>query len=377
VKEHCEAADCLFPLALGAQGSCQIGGNVATNAGGINVLRYGMMRDLVLGLEAVLPDGEVWNGYSGLRKDNRGYDLKQLFIGSEGTLGIVTGVELKLFPRPGKVETAYLGVASFRDAMRLFAEARRACSDMLTAFEVIGAECIPLARVIDPALVVPVAAPVHILADVSSSGAVDLRALFEAFLAVAMESGLVREAVLAESGAQARSFWAISRWKARSASMLPSSQRSSPLMRSSAALIAARLSLLRRLAASVADCVSRMRRSSNNCCMLELSFNASRSIRIDVRCSGDSTKAPSPCRASMTPSARSCATASRTTLRLTPKLSASCCSVGSRMPGLKSPASMPRLISSATLRGKVSATPIIGERCFMTPPSRGTGSPDS
>jgi len=209
VKDACEAADRLFPLALGAQGSCQIGGNVATNAGGINVLRYGMMRDLVLGLEAVLPDGELWNGYSGLRKDNRGYDLKQLFIGSEGTLGIVTGVELKLFPRPEKVETAYLGVASFADAMRLFAQARLSCADMLTAFEVIGAECIPLARTIDPALAVPVAAPVHVLAEVSCSGAVDLRSLFEAFLAGAMESGLVTEAVLAESGAQSKNFWAI------------------------------------------------------------------------------------------------------------------------------------------------------------------------
>ncbi|CCV15314.1 conserved hypothetical protein [Mesorhizobium sp. STM 4661] len=112
-----DAEDMLFPLALGAQGSCQIGGNVATNAGGINVLRYGMTRDLVLGLEAVLPDGSLWEGMTGLRKDNRGYDLKQLLIGSEGTLGIVTGVEVKLFPRPANVETAYLGVGSFADAM--------------------------------------------------------------------------------------------------------------------------------------------------------------------------------------------------------------------------------------------------------------------
>ena len=209
VKDYCEAAGFLFPLALGAQGSCQIGGNVASNAGGVNVLRYGMMRDLVLGLEAVLADGEVWNGWSGLRKDNRGYDLKQLFVGSEGTLGIVTGVALKLFPRPEAVETAYLGVASFADAMRLFAWARRSCADMVTAFEVIGEECLPLARLIDPALVAPVGAPVHVLAEVSGTDALDLRRLFEDFLAAALEDGLVSDAVLAASVAQAKSFWAI------------------------------------------------------------------------------------------------------------------------------------------------------------------------
>ena len=209
VKDACEAGDCLFPLALGAQGSCQIGGNVATNAGGVNVLRYGMARDLVLGLEVVLPDGELWNGFSGLRKDNRGYDLKQLFIGSEGTLGIVTGVELKLFPRPAVVETAYIGVSSFADAMALFRLARRACSDLLTAFEVIGSECIPLALEADPALPVPVSAPVHVLMEASSSGPIAMRDMVLDFLGKAMEEGLVSDAVLAESGTQARNFWAI------------------------------------------------------------------------------------------------------------------------------------------------------------------------
>jgi len=209
IKDASEAADCLFPLALGAQGSCQIGGNAATNAGGVNVLRYGMARDLILGLEVVLPDGEIWNGFSGLRKDNRGYDLKQLFIGSEGTLGIITGVELKLFPRPTRVETAYLGVASFDDAMRLFANARRACSDLMTAFEVIGGECIGLARVIYPDLAVPVSAPVHVLMEVSCSGNIDLRGMVESFLEGAIQDGLVADAVLAESQAQARSLWSI------------------------------------------------------------------------------------------------------------------------------------------------------------------------
>jgi FAD/FMN-containing dehydrogenase len=209
VKDAAERAGCLFPLALGAQGSCQIGGNVATNAGGVNVVRYGMMRDLVLGLEAVLPDGEIWNGLSGLRKDNRGYDLKQLFIGSEGTLGIVTSVELKLFPRPDKVETAWLALSSFDDAMRLFGAARHWLADLVTAFEVIGEECLPLARAIDPALAIPVEAPVHVLIEASCSGAIEPRPLFEDFLAEELESGSIGDCVLATSGAQAKGFWAI------------------------------------------------------------------------------------------------------------------------------------------------------------------------
>ena len=136
-KSSAEAHDCLLPITFGAQGSCRIGGNVATNAGGFNVLRYGMTRDLVLGLEVVLGDGRVWNGLKVLRKDNRGYDLKQLFIGSEGTLGIITAAAFKLFPRPTQVETALVGLRSVEDAMALYARARRECSDLLTAFELI------------------------------------------------------------------------------------------------------------------------------------------------------------------------------------------------------------------------------------------------
>lgn len=209
IKDAAEDQDCLFPLALGAQGSCQIGGNAASNAGGVNVLRYGMARDLIIGLEVVLPDGELWNGFSGLRKDNRGYDLKQLFIGAEGTLGIITGVEVKLFPRPGKIETAYLGLPSFDAAIALFGQARRASSDLMSAFEIIGAECMDLARLADPTIVAPVNAPVHVLIELSSSAAIDLRALLLDFLADTMEKQLVTDAVLAESGAQARGFWAI------------------------------------------------------------------------------------------------------------------------------------------------------------------------
>ncbi len=207
LKDAAEAVDCLLPLSLGAQGSCQVGGNAATNAGGVNVLRYGMARDLILGLEVVLPDGTLWAGMSGLRKDNRGYDLKQLFIGSEGTLGIITGVEMKLSPRPARVETAYLGVASFADAITLLARARHGCADLMTAFEVIGAECLPYARAAYPDLGPPVTAPVHVLLEVSCSGNLDLRTMVETFLAAAMETGLVIDAVLAASQAQARAFW--------------------------------------------------------------------------------------------------------------------------------------------------------------------------
>ena len=209
IKDAAEEQDCLFPLALGAQGSCQIGGNAASNAGGVNVLRYGMARDLIVGLEVVLPDGELWSGFSGLRKDNRGYDLKQLFIGAEGTLGIITGVEVKLFPKPGRVETAYLGLPSFEAAIALFSQAGRGCSDLISAFEIIGSECMELARLVDPNIVAPVTAPVHVLIELSSSAAIDLRALLVDFLARTMEEELVTDAVLAESGAQARAFWAI------------------------------------------------------------------------------------------------------------------------------------------------------------------------
>ncbi|TPM41597.1 FAD-binding oxidoreductase [Mesorhizobium sp. B2-3-4] len=209
IKDASEKQDCLFPLALGAQGSCRIGGNAATNAGGVNVLRYGMARDLILGLEVVLADGELWNGFSGLRKNNTGYDLKQLFIGAEGTLGIITGVEVKLFPKPARVETAYLGVASFEAAIALFRQARRDCSDLVSAFEIIGAECIELARLIDPGTTAPVTAPVQVLIELSSSALVDLNAVLVGFLAGAMENGLVGDAVLASSSAQAKGFWAI------------------------------------------------------------------------------------------------------------------------------------------------------------------------
>ena len=134
LQQAAAEADRLFPLSLGAEGSCQIGGNLSTNAGGIAVLRYGNTRELTLGLEVVLPDGRVWDGLRGLRKDNTGYDLKQLFIGGEGTLGIITAATVKLFPKPREVETALLGLTRVEEVMDLFARARAATADQLTAF---------------------------------------------------------------------------------------------------------------------------------------------------------------------------------------------------------------------------------------------------
>lgn len=205
------AAACLFPLQLGAQGSCQIGGNIATNAGGINVVRYGMMRDLVLGLEVVLPDGQVWNGLRKLRKNNAGYDLKQLFLGSEGTLGIVTAACLKLFPKPTQVETAFLAVDSPEIAVELFGRARRDLSDLLSAFELLPRRGIELSLAAVPGQRDPLDAPwpFYVLLEVCASGLVDLKNLVERFLESVIEEGLLSDGALAASSAQAGAFWQI------------------------------------------------------------------------------------------------------------------------------------------------------------------------
>src|SRR6187549_1410065 len=131
----------LFPLSLAAEGSCQIGGNLSTNAGGVNVLRYGTARDQVLGLEVVLPDGRIWHGLRGLRKDNTGYDLKQLFIGAEGTLGVITAAVLKLHPKPTASATAWIQVETPQRAVELLSHLRETCGDRLTAFELISKNC--------------------------------------------------------------------------------------------------------------------------------------------------------------------------------------------------------------------------------------------
>jgi FAD/FMN-containing dehydrogenase len=212
VQRAAEEVDRLFPLSLGAEGSCQIGGNLSTNAGGIAVLRYGNMRDLTLGLEVVLPDGRVWDGLRALRKDNTGYDLKHLFIGGEGTLGIITAATLKLFPRPREVETAFLALRRVEDAMALFARARKASGDQLTAFELIPRLGLEMAMRHTPGVADPLSAPSpwYVLLEVSSSQSESgLRAALEAFLAEAMGEGLVGDGVIALSGEQANALWRI------------------------------------------------------------------------------------------------------------------------------------------------------------------------
>jgi FAD/FMN-containing dehydrogenase len=205
-------ADRLFPLSLGAEGSCQIGGNLSTNAGGIAVLRYGNTRELTLGLEVVLPDGRIWDGLRGLRKDNTGYDLKQLFIGGEGTLGIITAATIKLFPRPREVETAFLGLGRVEHAMSLFAKARAATADQLTAFELIPRAALELALPVVPGTLDPLEAPYpwYVLLEMSSSESESgIRGLLERLLGQALEEGLVGDGVIAESGAQAKELWRI------------------------------------------------------------------------------------------------------------------------------------------------------------------------
>ncbi len=210
VQRAADDADRLFPLRIGSQGSCQIGGNLSTNAGGTAVLHYGNARDLVLGLEVVLPDGRVWDGLRGLRKDNTGYDLKQLFIGAEGTLGIITAAVLKLFPKPRDVQTALVGMTDVAAAVSLLEIAKSESGDQVTAFEImprLGVELVVkhIADCRDP-FAEP--QPWYLLIELASGRATGaLRATLESILETGLEQDLVRDAVFAESHAQAELFW--------------------------------------------------------------------------------------------------------------------------------------------------------------------------
>jgi FAD/FMN-containing dehydrogenase len=203
-------ADRLFPLSLGAEGSCQIGGNISTNAGGIQVLRYGNIRALVLGLEVVLPDGRVWNGLRGLRKDNTGYDLKHMFIGAEGTLGIITAAVLRLFPKPSAIETAFVGVDSPDASVALLGHMLARMGDTISAFELIGRRIIDFLLAGVPGHQDPLQEvhPWYVLLNVASQGAPgSLHAPLSEALAEASETGLVRDGLIAASGAQAGKLW--------------------------------------------------------------------------------------------------------------------------------------------------------------------------
>ena len=211
VQHAAAEAGLLFPLSLAAEGSCVIGGNLSTNAGGTAVLRYGNARELVLGLEIVLADGRVWDGLRGLRKDNTGYDLKQLFLGSEGTLGIITAAVLKLFPRPQTSATAWVAVEDVAAAVRLLGVVRQALGDRLTGFELISADCVTLTRAQFRALPGPL--PGHhwyvlLQADDASANS-SLLAQVEAALADCLSDELARDAVIAQSEAQAVELWSL------------------------------------------------------------------------------------------------------------------------------------------------------------------------
>ena len=210
VQETAASHDRLFPLSLASQGSCQIGGNISTNAGGTGVIAYGNTRDLVLGLEAVLPSGDVWNGLRKLRKDNTGYSLKNLFIGAEGTLGIVTAAVLKLFPRPKGREVAFAAVVSPHQALGLLNLALGAAGSGLTAFELIHRRPMEFALEHAPGSRDPFGErhEWYVLAEISSGrSAGDARALAETIFGEALEADLALDAVLAESLAQQTAFW--------------------------------------------------------------------------------------------------------------------------------------------------------------------------
>ncbi|MGM3387838.1 FAD-binding oxidoreductase [Stutzerimonas stutzeri] len=212
LQEAAAAVDRLFPLSLGAQGSCTVGGNLATNAGGTAVLRYGTMRDLALGLEVVLPDGRIWNGLRGLRKDNTGYDLKHLFIGSEGSLGIITAAVLKLYPAVRSITTAWVALPDARSAVELIGSIRALCGDRLTGFELMSRQSVDfvlrhVGRCSDPFAEVH---PWYVLIELSDTQPdAPLNELLESGLGAALERGWVLDAVLAGNEAQVAALWAM------------------------------------------------------------------------------------------------------------------------------------------------------------------------
>jgi FAD/FMN-containing dehydrogenase len=209
VQAAAAQAGLLFPLSLAAEGSCTLGGNLATNAGGTQVLRYGNARELCLGLEVVTAAGEVWHGLSGLRKDNTGYDLRDLFIGSEGTLGVITAATMKLYPQPRERLTALAACASMDEAVALLGLARERAGDALTGFEVMNRASLALVARELPQLAQPLgAAEWTVLLELSDAQSAEhARAVFEGLLETAFERGCVQDAAIAQNIQQAKAFW--------------------------------------------------------------------------------------------------------------------------------------------------------------------------
>ncbi|MEA1941301.1 MAG: FAD-binding oxidoreductase [Pseudomonadota bacterium] len=209
LQNTAEEANRLFPLSLGSQGSAMIGGLISTNAGGVHVLRYGMTRELVLGLEAVLPDGTIWSGLTGLRKDNTGYDLKQLLIGAEGTLGIITAATLKLYPRPGRMELAFIGMNSVDDAVKFLGMAKQISGGAVTAFEVMPALALEFVLAHVPNTRDPLEAkhPWYVVCEMSFGRTEGARQTMEAALEQGFEAELLQDAAIAENEAQMQDFW--------------------------------------------------------------------------------------------------------------------------------------------------------------------------
>lgn len=213
VQEAARDAGRLFPLSLAAEGSCTIGGNLATNAGGTQVLRYGTMRELTLGLEVVTASGEIWHGLKGLRKDNTGYSLRDVFIGSEGTLGIITAATLKLYSQPAAQSTALLALASVQDAVTLLGHARQGFGAALTGFELMAGNCLrDVTRCFEQQRLPfdgdSAELPWFVLLELSDSeGAEHAQQRFETVLGQAIEDGTIKDAVIAGSGAQSKALW--------------------------------------------------------------------------------------------------------------------------------------------------------------------------
>ncbi len=206
IQDAAREAGRYFPLSLGAEGSCQIGGNLATDAGGVNVIRYGTARELVLGLEVVLADGRVLNSLRSLRKDTAGYDLKQLFVGCEGTLGIITAASLRLYPDPGETATALVAIRESGDAVRLLGDLRGALDDRIEAFELVSRTIFESVLAVIPGASLPMELehPWYVLMEVATGSNVET---LEGTLMAAIEDGLLEDAVIAKNSGEADKLW--------------------------------------------------------------------------------------------------------------------------------------------------------------------------